>query len=145
MNPLSSTQVTDIVQQSCPAERYHGKRVLLIIPDSTRTAPVGVMFKALHRQIASVTKSFDVLIALGTHPPMSEEAICERLEISLAERRADYGKVQFLNHEWDNPAALKEIGVIPAKDISELTDGLFAMDVPVEINQRVFDYDQVII
>jgi nickel-dependent lactate racemase len=35
--------------------------------------------------------------------------------------------------------------VIPAADINALSDGLFAMDVPVEINARVFDYDQVII
>jgi hypothetical protein len=27
-------------------------------------------------------KAFDVLIALETHPPMSEQAICERLEIT---------------------------------------------------------------
>jgi len=46
---------------------------------------------------------------LGTHPPMSEEAICERLEISMDERRGPYRGVQFFNHEWDNPAALKEI------------------------------------
>jgi nickel-dependent lactate racemase len=104
-----------------------------------------MMFAALHRQIGGVTKKFDVLIALGTHPPMSEAAIGERLEITPDDRRGRYRDVQFLNHEWDNPAALKEIGVIPAKDINELTGGLFAMDVSVEINKRVFDYDQVII
>ena len=42
-------------------------------------------------------------------------------------------------------AALKEIGVIPAAEISGLSGGLFAMDVPVKINQLVFDYDQIII
>src|SRR5947208_195162 len=31
------------------------------------------------------------------------------------------------------------------EDISELSGGLFSMDVPVEINRRVFDYDQLII
>jgi lactate racemase len=35
--------------------------------------------------------------------------------------------------------------VIPSKDISDLTGGLFSMDVPVKINKLVFDYDQVII
>ncbi|MGN6552735.1 MAG: lactate racemase domain-containing protein, partial [Verrucomicrobiota bacterium] len=52
---------------------------------------------------------------------------------------------QFFNHEWDNPAALQDIGTIPAKDISDLTGGLFSMDVPVEINKLVFNYDQIII
>jgi lactate racemase len=53
--------------------------------------------------------------------------------------------VKFFNHEWNNPAALKNIGTIPANEIHELSGGLFSMDVPVEINQRVFDYDQLII
>jgi nickel-dependent lactate racemase len=76
---------------------------------------------------------------------MSEAAICRRLEISEDQRRADYGQVRFFNHAWDNPAVLTRIGVIPAAEISELTGGLFAMDVPVDINRQVFEYDQVII
>jgi nickel-dependent lactate racemase len=142
---VSAEQVAGVVAKTCPADSYRGKRVLLIIPDGTRTAPVGLMFKTLFAQIGSAVKSLDILVALGTHQPMSEEAICERLEISLVERRGVYSKVQFFNHEWNNPAALKNIGSIPAKDISELSGGLFSMDVPVEINQRVFDYDQLII
>jgi nickel-dependent lactate racemase len=142
---LTDAQVAEVVTKSCSPDDYRGKKVLVVIPDSTRTAPVGLLFKTLHKQIGGAAKAFDILIALGTHPPMSEEAICGRLEISLEERRGQYRGVQFFNHEWDNPAALMEIGVIPAKDISELTDGLFAMDVPVEINKLVFNYDQIII
>jgi nickel-dependent lactate racemase len=142
---VSTEQVAAIIAKTCPAADYVGKRVLLIIPDGTRTAPVGLMFKTLFAQIGGATRALDIIIALGTHQPMSEEAICERLEISLAERRSTYAKVQFFNHEWDNPAALKNIGTIPASDISELSGGLFSMDVPVEINRRVFDYDQLII
>ena len=147
MNPqlITSSAVAEIISNACPVESCRGKRVLLLVPDATRTAPVGLMFKTLHRQIGAVTKAFDVLVALGTHPPMSEEAICARLEISPDERRGQYRRVHLFNHEWDNPAALAEIGVIPAKDISDLTGGLFSMDVPVEINRLIFDYDQVII
>ena len=142
---INDGEVAEIVAKALPASNYKGQRVLLIVPDGTRTAPVGLMFKTIFKQIGPATKHLDVLIALGTHPPMSEEAICGRLEISPNERRAQYAKVRFFNHEWDNPAALKEIGTIPAGDISALTGGLFAMDVPVEINKRVFDYDQIII
>jgi len=142
---MSDAQVDELVARALPAADYRDKRVLLIIPDGTRTAPVGLMFKSIFQQIGDATKHLDILVALGTHPPMSEEAICGRLEITLEERRTHYAKVRFFNHEWDNPAALREIGVIPAADISALSDGLFAMDVPVEINARVFDYDQVII
>jgi nickel-dependent lactate racemase len=142
---LNDAQVAEVVANALPVADFTGKRVLLIVPDGTRTAPVGLMFKTIFAQIGAATKDLDVLIALGTHPPMSDEAICARLEISLNERREHYAKVRFFNHEWDNPAALKEVGTIPAKDISELTSGLFSMDVPVEINKLVYDYDHVII
>ncbi len=155
MNLLSSTaaqgsttslsQVADLVAQACPAKVYHGKKVLLIVPDATRTAPVGLMFQTLFKQIGAVTANFDILIALGTHQPMNEAAICDRLEISAAERAATYGAVRFFNHEWDNPAALTNIGTLTKADTRELSDGLFELDVPVEVNKRVFDYDQVVI
>lgn len=144
-NKLTDSHVAELVAEALPVAAYQGKRVLLVVPDHTRTAPVGMMFKQIAAQIGAATKTLDVIIALGTHPPMSEAAICGRLEITMEERRSRYSKVQFLNHEWDNPAALQEVGVIPAADIAALTDGLFSMDVPVEINKHVFNYDQVII
>ena len=142
---VTAEQVAEVMAQACPAKNYRGKKVLLIVPDGTRTAPVGLLFQTLFAQLGNVTGTFDVMIALGTHQPMSEEAICGRLEITAAERNAKYRGVRFINHEWNNPAALKNIGTIPSAEISQLTEGRFAMDVPVEINKRVYEYDQVII
>jgi nickel-dependent lactate racemase len=142
---VSASQVTDVIRRTCRTNEYRSKRVLVIVPDGTRTAPVGLLFKALHDVVGEAVSRLDVMIALGTHQPMSEEAICQRLEISTEERRGKYSGVGFINHEWNNPAALKEIGVIPADEIRKLTNGLFAMDVPVEVNRRVFDYDQIVI
>ena len=142
---ISERQVVELVAQACPSGAYRNKRVLLIVPDGTRTAPVGLLFKTIHARIAQETSKLDVLIALGTHQPMSEEAICQRLEILPAERAGPYRKVSFFNHAWDNPAALKDVGTISAEEISKITNGLFAMDVPVEINKLIFDYDQIII
>jgi nickel-dependent lactate racemase len=142
---VTATQAADVVTRAMPAADYRGKKILLIIPDHTRTAPVGMMFKTIHQQLGATVKALDVLVALGTHVAMTEEAICERLEISLAERRSTYAKVRFFNHAWDNPEALVQIGTITSAEISELTGGLFAMDVPVEINKLVFEYDQVVI
>jgi lactate racemase len=142
---VTAAQAADVLSQACPAKNYRGRKVLVIVPDGTRTAPVGLLFQTLHRQIAPVTGAFDVLIALGTHQPMSEASICQRLEITEEERRTKYASVKFHNHAWNDPAALKKIGAIPAAEISQLTDGLFSMDVAVEINRLVFEYDQIII
>jgi lactate racemase len=142
---LTDAEVGDLLAQACPQKDYHGKKVLLIVPDGTRTAPVGLMFKTLHRQLGKVTKAFDVLVALGTHQPMSEEALRMRLDISEAERGQRYRNVRFFNHAWNDPRALTQVGTIPADEIRELSGGLFAMDVPVQINHLLFQYDQVII
>ena len=138
-------QINELVAQACPAKDYKDKKVLLIVPDATRTAPVDMFFKALHEHIAIACKAFDVMVALGTHQPMTEEAICERLGISIDERNARYGSVQLLNHEWQNPNALTSLGTIPAEEIRSLSGGLFAMDVEVRVNRHLFDYDQLII
>ena len=106
--------------QAFPAAEYRNRKVLLIVPDGTRTAPIGLICRTLHDQVGGVTKSFDVLIALGTHQPMSEAAIRQRLEISEDERHGVYRNVRFFNHEWNNPEALQRIGVIPSEEIHEL-------------------------
>ncbi|KAB2666707.1 MAG: DUF2088 domain-containing protein, partial [Verrucomicrobia bacterium] len=142
---LSDADVVALVAEACPEADYRGRRVLLIIPDHTRTAPVGLLFKTLFARFGEVAAAFDILTALGTHAPMSEEAIRARLEITAEERCGRYGRVRFFNHEWDNPAALRHLGTIPAEEIRTLSDGLFSMDVPVTVNRRVDDYDQIVI
>src|SRR6266513_2462735 len=95
---MTREQVAELTAQACPSKDYRGKKVLLIVPDRTRTAPVGLVFQCLHEQIGEVTAAFDVLIALGTHQPMSESAICQRLEISEQDRSTHYHGVKFHNH-----------------------------------------------
>src|SRR2546428_10532501 len=100
---LSLSDVAALIAQVCPAGDYRDQRILLIVPDGTRTAPVGLLFQAIHQQIGSVARQVDVLIALGTHQAMSDAAICDRLEISPAQRREPYRDVGFFNHQWDAP------------------------------------------
>ncbi len=142
---LSAPEVLSIVENSCDEKDFRNRKILVIVPDHTRTAPVGMVFKALHERLGNVVSAMDVMIALGTHPPMSESAICQRLDMSAEERQSRYAAVRFLNHAWNNPDELTQIGTIPAADIRDLTDGLFEMDVPVEVNRRVLDYDHLVI
>jgi nickel-dependent lactate racemase len=142
---ITDSQVAEIVARQCPAASYTDKRVLLIVPDGTRTAPIGVLFQTLFQQIGRVTKAFDALIALGTHQPMDEAAICRRLEIPSQQRRDTYGRVKFFNHAWNRPEALKQVGVLSGDEIDQLSEGRFRMEVPVEVSRMLFEYDQVII
>src|SRR5215831_19446287 len=142
---LTDSQIRQTVEAACPGEFYHGKRVLLIVPDGTRTAPIGRLFKLLHERVAHVSEALDVLIALGTHQPMNEIAICQRLELAQQERSGAYKRVRFFNHTWAKPPTLKQVGTLTAREVKELTNGLFSMEVPVQVNRLLFDYDQVII
>jgi nickel-dependent lactate racemase len=142
---VTEAQVAALVAEACPESEFKGQRLLLIVPDGTRTAPVGLLFRALHQRLGDVAKALDVLVALGTHNPMSEPAICGRLEISETERRDAYGRVRFFNHAWNDPRALHLVGTLPRDEIHHLTHGRFALDVPVEVNRLLFDYDRVII
>lgn len=142
---ISPEAARDFVVRTCPVADFRGRRLLLIIPDGTRTAPIDVMFRALHAHLAGATRRFDVMIALGTHPPMSDDAINARVGITAEERRTAYRAVEFINHQWDDPDALRHLGDISAAEIGALTGGLFAMDVPVHVNKRLFDYDHVMI
>ncbi len=142
---LSADQVREWMNKECREWHLEGKKLLLIVPDQTRTAPLGVVFKAFCNLWLDRVQMLDVMIALGTHPPMSEGGICKRLELSTKERYGRYGKVRFFNHEWDKTAQLCEIGTLKSREIEEASGGLFAMDVKVQINRRIFDYDRIII
>ena len=76
---VSAAQVAELIAQACPAKDYRGKRVLLIVPDATRTAPVGLMFQTLFQQIGAGRANFDFLIGRGTHQPLSVGAFWGRL------------------------------------------------------------------
>jgi len=142
---LTTERVREIVAKYLTSLNLANERVLLVIPDATRTAPVGLLFKAIHEQIGQSAKALDILIALGTHPPMTDDAINQRLDITAQERRTTYGHVKVMNHAWDDPASLRKLGAISAADVKSLSDGLFEMDVDVSINKNVFNYDRIII
>jgi nickel-dependent lactate racemase len=145
LKPLTDSQAADTVAEALDKLDLAGKRIMLIVPDATRTAPVGLMFKTIYNRIGQTVSAFDVMIALGTHPPMTEDAINKRLEITQEERAGKYGKVAYLNHEWNNPEALAQLGTISAAEISRLSDGLFEMDVNVSVNRKIYDYDLLMI
>lgn len=142
---LNPEQVRTIVQQAVAGWRLEGKRVLLLVPDQTRSCPLGLLFREIHAAAERRVKQLDVMIALGTHPPMSEAQINQRLEITAEERATRYAGVRFLNHAWDDPGQLTEIGRLSRPEVAELTEHRFALEVPVTCNRVVREYDVLVI
>ncbi|MBL8167379.1 MAG: DUF2088 domain-containing protein [Acidobacteria bacterium] len=142
---LTEAEVRELMVAALAQTPLDGKRVIVIIPDGTRTAPIGQMFRLFYELLGERVAALDYLIALGTHQPMSEDAINARLEISAAERATTYAKVKVFNHHWELPETFAELGVISQEEISQISDGLLNEPVTVKLNKLVFDYDQIII
>lgn len=142
---LSDIDVREWFATQLPLEDFRGKKVLLIVPDATRTAPLPLLFDALYQRIRPVVPQLDVMIALGTHPPMSDAQMCQLLGINPAEREQRYPQTKLINHEWDNPAALSLIGTLSKEETAKISGGMLSEEVPVTINKRILDYDLLLV
>ncbi len=142
---LSDKEVINLSTRALSDIDCKDKRVLVIIPDHTRTAPVSLFFKIIFDNLGEKVKKLDFLIALGTHPPMKKEQILKLVGISEEEKEKKYKSVGFFNHEWDNPQSLTTIGTIPEDKIEEVSNGLLKESVEVQVNKMILDYDFLII
>ena len=142
---LSETEIRELVASALERAQLDGKRVLVIIPDGTRTAPIPLMFRLFQEQLGERAAALDYLIALGTHMMMSEDSINKLVGISADERSSTYANVNILNHRWDLPETFATLGRISADEISAITGGLMHREIDVRLNKLVFDYDQLIV
>jgi lactate racemase len=142
---LNEADIRSLLEDSPAREPLDGKRVLVIIPDRTRSGPTGTFFRVICEALAGRARKLDFLIALGTHAPLPEERIADLLEIPTSERQERFGSVAVFNHEWDSPAALRQIGTLGHRQVEELSGGRLSLDVPVLLNKMIFDYDHLII
>lgn len=142
---LSIDQIRQFIATEIPLDEYRDKKVLLIVPDATRTAPLPLLFDAIFHHLRPHVTDLDVMIALGTHPPMSEQQICKLLGIGESERDKLFAQTKFINHEWDNPEALELLGYLTPEETHGISGGLMSEKVPVEINRHVADYDLLLV
>ena len=141
---LSDADIEATVAAGLARLELGGKRVLVIIPDATRTMPLPLFFRLLNQHLPDA-RALDFLVALGTHPAMPEEALLKLVGLTAEEKARRYPKVRLLNHAWDDPNALTVLGAIPAEEISQISGGRLAMEVPVRLNRLVLEYDHLLI
>jgi nickel-dependent lactate racemase len=120
-----------------------GLRVLVLIPDGTRTMPMPLMFETLERELGGRVKALDYLVALGTHTPMSDEQLGRHVGHPVVDGAA--GSRRIFNHRWDDPSTFVKLGSIPSHEIAEITQGRLREEVPVALNRLLVEYDHVII
>jgi hypothetical protein len=107
---LSEDEIRALSSETLDRAHLDGKRVLIIIPDRTRTAPIPQMFRLFHELLGERVAALDYLIALGTHKLLSEESINKHVGVTQEEREGKYANVQIFNHRWDQPETFVSVG-----------------------------------
>ena len=130
------------------AHKFVGGKILILIPDHTRSLPLPFLFRSLV-DILYDTKQLDFMVALGTHPSLSEESLNKLVGISAEERITIFKHVGLLNHEWDNPSALTSLGMIEQDEITQIAGHSWHPSLPnevdIRINKAALEYDHILI
>ncbi len=128
--------------------RFTEQKVLVLIPDHTRSLPLPYLFRGLV-EILRDTKQLDFMVALGTHPALSEVSLNKLVGISSEERTTIYKHVGLLNHAWDNPSELVSIGTIEQDEIRVIAGNCWHSSLPekvdIRLNRAALKYDHILI
>lgn len=121
------------------------KSVALVVPDATRSCPLPLLLRIVHRELAGRATSLTAVIALGTHSYMEPDELDRWCGAGPDGLAATYPGMTVVNHEWQDPAMIVDVGTLSAERISELSGGRMAEEVRVEINRHVVEADVSIV
>ncbi len=128
--------------------KFKNARVLVLIPDHTRTLPLPQLFRLIVQALEDL-ESLDFMVALGTHPPLDDDALYKLVGISPEQHLEEYAHIGLMNHDWDDPNALTQIGLFTQDHIKAIAGDYWhpslGGDVPVRINRLALEYDQILI
>jgi lactate racemase len=137
---LSEPQIAAKVQAHLMDLPLDGKRVLVIIPDATRTFPHTLFYRIITRALRARVSRLNFLVALGTHPYLTQERLLDLVGLSRPDP-----EVELFNHAWSDQNALELIGGITAEEVEKISGGLQSKAIPVRINRLVLEHDHVLI
>lgn len=130
------------------AGKFAGQKVLVLIPDHTRSLPLPFLFRTLV-EILYDARQLDFMVALGTHPLLSEDSLNKLVGITQNERASTFKHISLLNHAWDDPSALTALGVMEQDEIREVAGERWHVSlpeqVPIRINKAAIEYDHILI
>jgi nickel-dependent lactate racemase len=141
--PFSPQEFREFLAEAVTKYEAGGKKILTIIPDATRTLPMKEIFRVLVENLLPRAKALHFIIALGTHPPMSDEELKNHLGVTYEEAR-NLG-TEVLNHRYNDPKELLHLGTIPREEVEAISQGLLHQEIPVTINHNIMDYDELLI
>lgn len=107
------------------------KKILVIPPDITRLhSNAGELTRILYDLWDSGNgQVFDILPAIGTHAPMTDDQITEMY--------GELPKAVYHKHNWRSD--LFTFGEVPSEFIRDVSDGKLDYSIPVSINRRIVE------
>jgi nickel-dependent lactate racemase len=73
--------------------------VCVLVPDHTRTCPLPLLMRAVHEALHGRVARLTVVVALGTHAPMSDKALADHLGYAPGHLGDTYRGTTVVNHE----------------------------------------------
>jgi nickel-dependent lactate racemase len=140
---LTAGEIRGVVERSAATLDPAWRRILVLIPDGTRTMPLPLLFALLEETLGPRVDTLDYLVALGTHRPMTDRQLSQLIGRPVSDGRA--GRSRIFNHRGSDADELVQLGTIPAAEIAALTRGVLAEDLPVRLNRRVLEYDALLV
>src|SRR5688572_29107241 len=144
---LSNDQILTTLHKGL-AGRFRHQRLLVLIPDHTRSMPLPFLFRALVDVLHDASQ-LDFMVALGTHPPLSEESLHKLVGITAKERTSAFKHIGLVNHAWNTPSALTSLGVMDQDEIKQIAGDNWHPSLPsqvdIRINKAALEYDHIII
>lgn len=144
---LSEEQITETLHQALE-DRFVNQRVLVLIPDHTRTLPLPFLFRSVVNVLHGA-KQLDFMVALGTHPPLSEESLQHLAGITAEERDTLFRQIGLLNHQWNSPSVLTSLGWMEKDEIQQIAGDHWHPSLPevvnIRINRAALQYDHILI
>ena len=140
---LTAGEIRLVVERSVATLDPGWRRILVLVPDGTRTMPLPLFFGLLEEILRPRVDALDWLVALGTHRPMTDEQLGRLIGRPVINGRV--GTSRIFNHRGSDPRELVRLGTIPAAEIAALTGGVLAEDLPVSLNRRVLEYDALLV
>jgi nickel-dependent lactate racemase len=142
---LSEENVKAIIEAGTPVSLYENKRVLVLTPDGTRSCPLPMMVRVLREVIGGRAARLDFMVALGTHPVLTDRQILDLYGITPETREDPPGRAAFFCHRWDLPETFQRIGELTEDEVATISGGLLRERVPIDINNKIFEYDTILI
>ena len=142
---LDEREVTAFVRDQLDAHPFDGRSVCVLVPDATRNCPLPLLMRAVHGALHGRASRLTVLVALGTHAPMDDDALAAHLGYEPGRLAETYPGLAVANHEWWRPETFADLGTIPAARIAELSEGRMELEVPVLLNRAVVEHDVALV